>query len=78
MAACRSPVTSTSRTTIAATIQAGATPCSISITSAASTRILSAIGSRSDPTEVARPCRRASRPSKKSVVIARQKTAVAQ
>ena len=78
MAAWRRPVINTSRTTIAATIQAGATPCSISITSAASTRILSAIGSRSEPTEDVWPCRRASCPSNQSVVIATQNTAVAQ
>jgi hypothetical protein len=68
----------TSRTTIAATIQAGTIPWPTSITSAASTSTLSAIGSRSEPTEEVRPCLRASRPSNQSVVIATQKTAVAQ
>ena len=44
------------------------------MTSAPSTSTLSAIGSSSEPSGDVRPCRRASRPSNKSVVIATQKT----
>ena len=78
IAACRNPVMSTSRTTIAATIHAGTTCWPTSMTSAARTSTLSAIGSRSDPSGDVRPWRRASRPSNQSVVMATQKTAVAQ
>ena len=70
IAACRSPVMSTSRTTISATIHAGSTPSPTSITSVARTSTLSAIGSRSVPSGDVRPSRRASLPSKKSVAIA--------
>ncbi len=62
MAAWRRPVTSTSRTTIAATIQAGATPCSTSITSAREHEDL--VGDRVEERADGgvRPCRRASLP----------------
>ena len=69
---------STSRTTIVATIQAGTTRKPTSITSVPRTSTLSAIGSSNEPSADERPYRRASLPSKKSVVIATQKTAVAQ
>jgi hypothetical protein len=46
--------------------------------SAATTRILSAIGSRSLPRSDVLPVRRAQRPSNQSVVIAAMKTPVAQ
>ena len=63
IAARRSPETRNSRATIAATIQAGATPSAISITSAAITSTLSAIGSSSDPNAEVWFQRRASQPS---------------
>ena len=69
---------SSSRATIAATIQPGKTPSSISTTSTASTSTLSAIGSSSEPSEEVVPRRRAIRPSNQSVAIATQKSAVAQ
>ena len=77
-AARRRPETRISRTTIRATIHAGATPSPISMTSAASTSTLSATGSRSLPRRELVPRRRASQPSIWSVAIATTKTAVAQ
>jgi len=71
-------VISTSRTTIAAIIQAGTTRSPTSMIIAPSTSTLSAIGSSSEPSGDVRPWLRASRPSNQSVVIATQKTAVAQ
>ena len=63
---------------MAAIIQAGTTCSPINMIIVPSTSTLSAIGSRSEPSGEVRPWRRASRPSKKSVVIAAQKTPVAQ
>ncbi len=69
---------STSRTTMAATIQAGTTRWLMSMTSVPSTRTLSAIGSGGEPSGDVLPCFRAGRPSNQSVDIATQKTPVAQ
>jgi hypothetical protein len=63
---------------MSATIQAGATPSPISMTSAARTSTLSATGSSSLPSGVLSPRRRASQPSIWSVAIATTKIAVAQ
>ena len=63
---------------IAATIHAGATPSPISITSAAITSTLSAIGSSREPKAEVWFQRRASQPSTWSVAIATANTAVAQ
>ena len=78
IAASRRPEISSSRATIAATIQPGQIPSSISITSTARTSTLSAIGSSSEPSCEVTPRRRAIRPSNQSVAIATQKSAVAQ
>src|SRR5581483_7454161 len=75
-AAWRSPVTSSSRATIAATIHAGKTCCPSRTISVARTSSLSATGSSSDPNGEVRPARRAIRPSNQSVAIAPQKTPV--
>ena len=78
IAASRRPEIRSSRATIAATIHAGQTPSSISITSTARTSTLSAIGSSSEPSCEVTPRLRAIRPSSQSVAIATQKMAVAQ
>ena len=78
IAACRRPVISSSRATIAATIHAGNTSWPSRTINVASTSSLSATGSSSDPNDDVRPVRRAMRPSNQSVAIATQNTAVAQ
>src|SRR6266446_4720770 len=76
-ATARSPVTASSRPTIATTIQASILEIASSETSAAATSSLSAIGSRSVPSVVTWLRRRATTPSAQSVIAARMKMAAA-
>src|SRR6267142_1396611 len=74
-ATARRPVTASSRPTITTTIHASILSMARSDTSAAATRSLSAIGSRSVPRVVTWLRRRASIPSAQSVMAARMKMA---
>src|SRR2546422_6317632 len=76
-ATARSPVTASSRPTIATTIQASILEIASSETSAAATSSLSAIGSRRVPSVVTWLRRRATTPSAQSVIAARMKMAAA-
>src|SRR5437016_7390382 len=76
-ATARRPVTASSRPTMTTTIHASILSMASSDTSAAATRSLSAIGSRSVPRVVTWLRRRASIPSAQSVMAARMKIAAA-
>ncbi len=78
IAASLRPETKNSRAMISATIQPGNTPSPTSTTRTDITRILSAIGSSSEPSAEVCPLLRAIRPSNQSVAIATPKTTVAQ
>ena len=77
MASVRSPLMRNSRARISTTTQTGTRPSRTSITSAESTMILSASGSRNLPSVVTLFETRASQPSNQSVRAAAAKTTAA-